>query len=163
MFITGINPVATWLATETPPHSPGQIGMDFQGRVYQFVKVDAQGATGAGFVLAIEGSSTDADMVETTVSAPGTSQGCRVGVAMAAIPASGFGWLCIFGMNVPVQVLASAAKGSRLNTTATAGALDDDGTTGSEEVTGIALDAARAASQGNANATVTWPYIGRTL
>lgn len=162
MFIAGINPTQVWTSAETPPFAVGTMGMDHQGRVYQLVVADSGGVTGAGYVAAIEPSST-ADMVDTTNSAPGADQGMRVGVAMAAIAASGYGWLCVFGMAVQVQVLASCAAGTRLNTTATSGALDDDGTASSEEICGIALDAARAASQGNAAASVTWPYIGKTL
>ena len=163
MYITGINPTQTWTSTETPSHTVGATGMDSSGRVYVLGKADSSGVTGAGYVVAFEAGAADCDMVETTVSAPGTAQGMRVGVAMAAVSASGFGWFCVYGFNVDVQVLASCAKGTRLNTTATAGALDDDGTAGAEELCGIGLDAARAASQGNAAATVTWPYVGRTL
>jgi hypothetical protein len=62
-----------------------------------------------------------------------------------------------------LQVLASAAANVRLNTTATAGALDDDGTSTTKEVLGIALTTARAASQGLAPAMLNYPAVGVTI
>lgn len=161
MFITGINPTATYASTDELPCAAGTIGQD-RGRVYQFVQADASGWTGAGYVVAIE-TVSDGDMVETTVSTPGTAAGMRLGVAMAAVAASGYGWLCVFGDSVPVRVAASCAKGTQLNTTATAGQLDDDATAGSEVAEGISLLAANGGAAGNVNAVLTWPRIGRTL
>ncbi len=160
MFITGINPTQTWESTETPPFAAGTVGA-VGSRVYQFVKMDSGGTTGAGYVVAIEGVS-DGDMVDTTVSTPGTSVGVRLGVAMAAIPASGYGWLCIFGDAVSIRVAASCVKGTQLNTTGTAGQLDDDATAGSEVAEGIVITTT-ATSAGNYAGVVTWPRIGRTL
>jgi hypothetical protein len=52
---------------------------------------------------------------------------------------------------------------TRLNTTATVGALDDDGTAGARVINGIALTASRAASQGNAVGILNFPQVGVTL
>lgn len=162
MFIAGINPTQVWTSSETPPFSKGALGAGHDGKLYRFVQMDSGGATAAGYVVAIIASNVG-DMVETTVSTPGTAAGLPVGVAMAAIAASGYGWLCVYGSGVPVQVSASCAKGTLINTTATAGQLDDDATAGAEVIQGLALEAARAASPGTANASLGFPHIGRTL
>jgi hypothetical protein len=62
-----------------------------------------------------------------------------------------------------MNVLASCAANVRLNTTATAGSLDDDGTAGSMQVQGIYLTAARAASNGSAAGILNRPFIDATL
>jgi hypothetical protein len=166
MFIAGINPSKVWTSQEfldgMVGFPLGAVGMDHLGRAYQLVRMDAGGATAAGYAVAIPTSAVG-DMLDTTNSAPGASAGARVGVAMAAIPALGVGWVCIFGSGVPVWVLASAVKGTLLNSTGTAGALDDDATASSEVINGITLDATRGGTAGVANATITWPTIGRTL
>ena len=153
MYSLNSAPTATWASGDTLPCSVGQITMDHQGRVYRFCQADASGVTGAGYVCTIESSNT-LDMIDTTNSAPGAEAGRQVGVAMAAIAASGYGWVCVLGRDVPVRVAASAAKGTLLNTTATAGA---------EQIVGIALTTANGGAPGNALADVTWPTIGRTL
>lgn len=162
MFVAGINPTEVWTSSETPDFAVGTVGMGHNGRVYRLVQADATGVTGAGYVVSIADGSI-VDMITTTVSAPGTGAGLSVGVAMAAIAASGYGWVCVYGFNVPVRVAASAAKGTLLNTTATEGQLDDDATAGAEVIAGIALDTANGGSAGNADATVVWPTVSRTL
>lgn len=162
MFIAGINPTQVWTSSETPPFAKGALGAGHDGKLYRFAQCDSGGATGAGYVVVLEPSGS-ADMVDTTNSAPGDSAGMPVGVAMAAVAASGYGWFCVYGMGVPVQVSASCAKGTLVNTTATSGQLDDDATAGAEVIQGLALEAARAATAGTANASLSFPHIGRTL
>ena len=89
-------------------------------------------------------------------------RGLLVGVPAVNIAASSYGWVQIKGP-ADLQVLASAAANVRLNTTATAGALDDDGTAGTKDVHGIALTTARAATQGSAPAMLNYPAVGVTL
>jgi len=166
MYIIGIDPTSVYLAPASgvvpPGFGVGQLGADALGNIYRFCVADASGVTGAGYVCAIEPSNV-LDMVETTNSAPGADQGMAIGISMAAIVANGFGWVAVYGSAIPMRVSASCALGTRLNTTATAGQLDDDGTASSEEITGIALQVANGGAAGNVNALVTWPYIGRTL
>lgn len=85
-----------------------------------------------------------------------------VGVPEVAVAAASFGWFQIKGPAL-IQVLASAAAGARLNTTGTAGFLDDDGTALSFPVTGVVLTAARAASNGTALAVLNYPMQGVVL
>jgi hypothetical protein len=57
-----------------------------------------------------------------------------------------------------------AAKGTRLNTTSTDGALDDDATAGSEAVFGIVLGTATGGSAAtNSDAIISYPTVGTTL
>lgn len=162
MYALGFNPTQTWASGDTIPQALGSTFIDHLGRAFKFVQADASGVTGAGYVCVIE-SANSADMVDTTNSAPGQEAGRMLGVAMAAIAASGYGWLCVYGRDIPVRVAASCAKGTLLNTTATAGQIDDDATAGAEIVNGIALTTANGGAAANALADVTYPTIGRTL
>lgn len=129
----------------------------------EFIYVSAAEAiTGAGYVCVMD-SDYDAEMLDTTSSAPGAGQGMPVGVAMAAIASGGYGWLQICG-RATVRTLASAAVGTELNATATPGALDDDGSSGAEVVNGIALGTATGTAEANNDdAYLTYPHVGRTL
>jgi hypothetical protein len=166
MYILGIDPTKVWPATAAADDPVGfglgDVGADGNGNIYRFVQADAGGVTAAGYVCVIKPNNS-ADMVETTNSAPGDSQGRPLGVAMAAIAASGYGWLCIYGSAIPVRVAASCAKGTRLNTTATAGQLDDDATAGAEDAMGLGLDVANGGAAGTVAAAINYPFIGRTI
>lgn len=158
----GITPTQVWAAGETPDFAVGTVAMAYDGKVYQLVQADASGVTGAGYVCVIEASST-VDMIDTTNSAPGAGAGRPVGVAMATIAASGYGWVCVKGTAVPTRVNAAAAVGTLLNTTATAGQLDDDATAGAERIFGLSLEVVGGGSAGNSAATLTFPSVGLTI
>lgn len=140
-----------------PLYALGTIAHSNDGKEYVYVKAGTGGVTGAGFVVTIDPSYV-ADLLSTSNDARGND----VGVAVGAIAASEYGWVQRKGF-ADVQVLASAAANTRLNTTATAGALDDDGTAGAFEVSGVHLTTARAASQGNAPAFLNYPVVGASI
>ncbi len=74
-----------------------------------------------------------------------------------------YGWFQIYGKG-SVRTLASAAKGTQLNSTATGGAVDDDATAGSESISGLVLGTATGgAAATNADALFSYPVVGRTL
>lgn len=101
----------------------------------------------------------------TTVAPLGTAndaRGDRVGVAPVAIASGSYGWLQIWGVTT-MNVLASCAANVRLNTTGTAGSLDDDGTAGSFQVEGIYLTTARGGTNGSAAGMLNYPIIGVSL
>lgn len=98
----------------------------------------------------------------TALSTSNDARGNLVGVAGVAFASGEYGWLQVKGTG-QMNVLASAAANTRLNTTATAGSLDDDGTAGSMQVQGAYLSAARAASAGPAAVMLNHPYIDVTL
>ncbi len=90
------------------------------------------------------------------------ARGDLVGVAAVAIPSASYGWLQTIGPCL-MNVLASCAANVRINTTATGGSLDDDGTTGAMAVDGIYLTTARGGTNGSAAGILNAPQIGVTL
>lgn len=122
----------------------------------EFVWLQASATiTGAGFVCFV----TTANLA-TMLSTSNDAIGNRVAIAPAPMVAGDQGWFQVFGFCDAVQVLASCAANVRVNTTATAGALDDDGTSTTMSILGLVLSAARAASQGNAPAILNYPTVG---
>lgn len=153
-------------ATAVPEFRLGTIGgYDDPTNGYQeFVYGRANGAvTALGFVC-VEETGFDFALINVTKTTPGTAGfGSRVGVAQAAMTDNQYGWFQIYGKG-SVRTLASAAKGTRLNTTATDGALDDDATAGSEAVFGVVLGTATGgAAATNADAILVYPSVGTTL
>ncbi|MCQ4051563.1 hypothetical protein FK514_25070, partial [Klebsiella pneumoniae] len=139
-YVIGIYPSETWASTDIPPFRPGQRGKDDDGNEYLFVRADSGGVT-QYYAAVVTSTAFVVDMIDTTNSAPGAQAGGIVCVPQVAIAASGYGWGLICGVG-SVRTAASAAKGTLLNTTATAGQLDDDATAGAEVINGIALTAA---------------------
>lgn len=131
-----------------------------------------QATDSAGNVwIYVQATSAMSQYIIAVVSAAGTAafattstalRGLRLGVPAVTFASGDYGWVQVYGP-ATVQVLASAAANVRLNTTATAGALDDDGTVGAKEVLGIALTTARSASAGTAPAVLSYPTVGATL
>lgn len=97
-----------------------------------------------------------------TLSTANDARGNLAAVAQVAFASGDSGWVQVRGPST-INVLASCAANVRLNTTATAGSLDDDGTVGSMQVQGIYLTAARAASNGSAPGILINPFIDATL
>jgi hypothetical protein len=164
--VIGISKADIVSATGTPAFRLGTIGgYDDPTNGYQeFIYGRADGAvTGAGY-LCVEETGFDFAMATTTTTAPGASgPGSRCGAAQAALADNEYGWFQIYGKG-SVRTLASAAKGTQLNSTATAGAVDDDATAGSETISGLVLGTATgAAAATNADAIFSYPVVGRTL
>lgn len=165
MYITGIIPDNVRTSAQGPEFTVGTIGWNFTSagpKGYVYVQDSGSGLTGDGYVCDIDGSAFTAVMSTTTTTAPGTGAGKLVGVARAAVAASGYGWLQIFGAGT-VRVAASAAAYTLLNSTATAGQIDDDATAGAEVIDGIVLDVANGGAAGTAAGWINWPKVGRTL
>jgi len=164
MYISGIDPTDVRTSGQGPAFTVGSVGWNMTSagpKGYMYVL--ASGAiTGDGYVCDIDGSAFSAVLSTLTTTAPGAGAGKPVGVARAAIADAGFGWLQIYGAGI-VRVSASAAAYTLLNSTATAGQLDDDATAGAEVIDGIVLDVANGGSAGTAAAFLNWPKVGRTL
>lgn len=155
-YIIGINPDSV---TEDQEWKLGTLGQDYNGDIYQYVQADATGFSAGDAVIISEANV--ADQADTTASAPGTGQGLPVGVPTADFTASYYGWVKRYGTVTNLNVATSAAAHTALNTTGTAGRLDDDATAGAEAINGLTTTA--AASSNAAAAILLWPYVGRTL
>lgn len=125
-----------------------------------WVYVQANGAIGgAGYVVLLD---EDWQAVEINNSNTGSAFGQMVGVVATDFADDDYGWAQIFGVADNVQVSASAAANATLNTTATDGQIDDDGTAGSENIDGLILTTARGGTAGTAPGLLTWPTVGAT-
>ena len=134
----------------------GDRHIDQLGNEYVFVQAGAGGIT-ANFVATID-EAYGAVMVSTSNDA----RGDLIGVAPATIAANSYGWVQVKGV-CNVQVAASCAANVRLNTTATAGQIDDDGTGGSIALDGIVLTTARGGTAGTAPAVLNYAIQGVTI
>lgn len=161
----GIDRTKVTGATAVPEFRLGTVvGLDTSDGYKEFVYGRADGAiTAAGYVV-VEKTGFDFSLISVTATTPGTAGfGSRVAVAQAALADNEYGWFQVYGKG-SVRTLASAAKGTRLNTTGTNGALDDDATAGSEAVFGIVLLTATGGAEAtNADAVLTYPSVGTTL
>lgn len=165
MYLFGIDPTAVKTSTDVPDFGVGQIAFNIGSggtKGYIYVQDSGSGITGDGYVALVDGSAFTAVMASTTTSAPGTGAGKMAGVARAAIAASGYGWLQIYGAGT-VRTNALCAAYTLINTTATAGQLDDDATASSEVVDGIVLDVATGGAAASTAGFINWPRVGRTL
>lgn len=164
MHAIGFNPADTWTSTDPVGSRPvvGTRFVDEDGDEYVFVGADGAGVAAARAVV-IKSDFLLSDLVETTLSAPGQFQGFPIGVSVSAIPANGFGWLCIKGTKISLLVGANCVKGTLLNTTGTAGLLDDDATAGSERISGLVIDTTNGGSNAAQPATFQYPFIAQTL
>lgn len=162
----GISPAQIAAATASPEFRLGTVGGydDPVSGYKEYVYGRANGAvTGAGYVC-VETTGFDFQLISVTATTAGTAGfGSRVGAAQAALADNQYGWFQIYGKG-SCRTLASAAKGTRLNSTSTNGALDDDGGTGAEAINGIVLGTATGASEAtNTDAMFAYPTVGATL
>lgn len=162
----GLSAAQVTAATGTPAFRLGTVGgYDDPAKGYQeFVYGRANGAVTAVGYVCVELTGFDFAMISVTQTTPGTAGfGSRVAVAQATLADNEYGWFQIYGKG-SARTLASAAKGTRLNSTATAGALDDDGGTGAEAIQGLTLGTASGGvAETNADAIFSYPTVGETL
>lgn len=143
----------------TPPFRVGTVQFGDNGSAWIYAQNSSGSvAIAAGAVCQITATHTATPL--TTAASP---RGVRVGIPLVAIPASAFGWFQVAGICAGASVLASAAANTRLNTTATAGSLDDDNTVGAKVIDGIVINSANGGATANVAATLNWPVVGVTL
>lgn len=163
----GINPTQIWSVSDVAAGlnvRPGTIGRysDSEGvKEFMAVLYGTGGSTAADYVMLVDADG-GAVMASTTTSAPGAGAGKRVGLAMAVATVGQAGWVQIYG-NGSCRVAASAVLGTILNTTATAGQLDDDATAGAEVIDGLTLNATNGGAAGSVECSLDYPSVGRTL
>jgi allophanate hydrolase subunit 2 len=152
------NPVgASELASSGRGFGKGDRVVTADGKEFLFC-VTGGAITGAGFVVTIDEAYSAVQL-----STSNDARGDLIGVALSAVTSGDYAWFQVKGVCDNIQVLASCAANVRLNTTGTAGALDDDGTATTIQAEGIYLTTARAASQGNAPGVLNYPIQGVTL
>ncbi len=107
------------------------------------VGTKVHGQLGSGFIYLYNDATAitagqlcvyEADYLEVTAATTaGVTEGQPVVVAHVAVAASSYAWFQFAGV-AEVDCLASAAAGAQMNTTTTAGAIDDDATVGSHDI-----------------------------
>lgn len=155
MINTGFYPTDTSTSLE---FTLGTLAEDKSQKVYMYVR--ANGALSVGDVCVID-ETFDAAPVTTTLSAPGTGQGLQCGVALGTVADNSYCWVQIYGLTDAINLGASCGLHTELNTTSTAGRIDDDATSGAEVVIGITSTATVASN--SAAGVINYPIIGRTL
>lgn len=129
---------------------------DDSGNEYLFVQ--ANGAITANDVVIID-EAYQADQADTTNSAG--ALGDRVGVAAATFADDEYGWVQVKG-TCTINVGSSCAANTKLNTTATAGRVDDDATAGAETIHGLYTTGSES-SNAAAGILLGDPHIDATL
>lgn len=124
----------------------------------QYIWVQADGAISANDVVVIS-EAYQADQADTTNSAG--ALGDRVGVAPYDFADDDYGWVQVEGP-CTVNVGSSCAANTKLNTTGTAGRVDDDATAGAETVHGLYTTGAESSNEA-AGILVSQPHIDATL
>ena len=152
MRIMGIN---SSIVYDDAEFEPGTLAFGDAGKGYVFIKAGGAIAVGNA-VIVDEGGGGNA----ITVVLAGTGFGDRVGAAMSALTSGKYGWVQVYGPG-SIKVKASAAANVLLYVDS-AGTLDDDGATGEEQIDGVALTTARAATDGVAPCVLNFPVIGAT-
>ena len=158
-FAIGASTTNTFTSlTEGKGFNLGDVVEDGDGKQWVFVKASA--------AIALYDVVTYDETFTTVVAPLGTAndaRGDKIGVAAVAFASADYGWLQIYGP-CTMNVLASCVANVRLNTTATAGSLDDDGTSSSMVADSIYLTATRTSSSAGAAAGIlNFPAIGATL
>lgn len=159
-MLVGISPLDTFTTAASLQSGKGfglgdRIPADHDGRAYVYVQASAAIAAGDfAFFTAAHAAAP--------LSTANDARGNLGGVANVAFASGEFGWLQVRGATA-VNVLANAAANTRLNTTATAGKLDDDGTAGSMQVQGVYLTAANGAGTNATACILNDPFIDVTI
>lgn len=104
--------------------------------------------TQIGSAIFIDPTTWTGVLATTTTAAIATGLQYPIGFAPTAANVGDYGWLQHGGIVDNVYVGASCVRNVALNTTATGGMLDDDGTSGAIVLSGIVITTTRAASNG---------------
>ena len=136
-------------------HQLGQIAHGENGSMFIYVQFAA--ATVPGDAVHI-----NKDFLATLLTTSASPFGAPCGVGRATAAINQYGWAQRRGQG-SLNVAASCAANARVNTTATAGRLDDDGTTGAKVIEGVILNAAAGGAAAVVECTLDDPRVGATL
>lgn len=159
--LIGFNPTATIADGDLGSSGKGfsllDVTTDHQGR--QFLFVHASGAiTAAGYVVVIDEAGEAALL---TLANAGV--GDRLGVALGAFADNDYGWVQIYGVCAAIQVSASCAANTLLNSTATSGQVDDATGATLDAIAGMWLTTARGGTAGTAPGILSYPYLSAAI
>ena len=143
-------------ANEGREFALGDTAMGDDGSCWVYVEAD-EAIVQYDVVLIAEDFGVSA--VDTTGSANAFGQSC--GVAPVAFASGDYGWVQVAG-KATANVLINASATSQLNSTGTDGFLDDDQTTGAENIDGIVLFSTATAA-GGYSVNLRFPVVGATL
>jgi hypothetical protein len=144
--------------SSTPEFVLGNIGFSNDGNYYIYVKA---GEAITQYAASLIDENFNIVMATTTTSAPDAGQGKAVCVPQIALTNAYYGWALIKGTG-SVLGAASCVKFTELNTTATAGTLDDGPDSGAEVINGIVFDTTLTGAAAT-TAVINRPFVGRTL
>lgn len=157
--LVGFNPLDTYTATTALQTGKGfglgDFHRDHDGKAYVYVQASAALAANDAVFF-------NASFSATALSTSNDARGNKVGIPLTAFAANEFGWLQVDGPS-SVNAAALAAANTRLNTTGTAGRLDDDATAGSMQVQGVYLTSTVGASAAVTACILANPFIDATL
>lgn len=160
--VMGINPTQTDLI---PGFKIGTIGGydDPVDGYKEYIYGQATGALTAGMCVA-EGLAGAWTPITTALSAPGAvgGHGTRVAFPQVAVANLSYGWFQVYGKGNALTA-GAVAIGTRLNTTATSGAIDDDGTAGARPIMGAVFKTLVAGAQVGADCRFCHPNVGLTI
>lgn len=163
--LIGLDPTRFQAATDAPQFRLGSAGLydDPVDGTKSYVYGSAVGTQTAGQVC-VEGAAGVWTPATTALTAAGQvgGHGTRVGVAQFAASAGQFGWYQVFG-KCSALTAGAVAIGTRLNTTATAGAIDDDGTVGARVINGAVFKTAPGGAAVSVDCRLCYPTVGLTL
>lgn len=138
-----------------PSFELGSQALGNYGAIFVYGKASA--ALAAGDVVYF-----DKDFNAAGITTSASPLGALIGVPRVDIASGSYGWFQVKGQ-APVRTANAATVNTRLNTTATAGAVDDDGTTGAKVIDGMVLAVAAAGASTQTEATLRNPVVGATL
>jgi hypothetical protein len=146
-------------ATKTTTEAEYALGTRASGKDgSEFVYVQADGAITAADVVILS-EAWQADQLDTTNS--NGALGDRVGVARTDFANDEYGWVQTHGVCDALNATTGCAANTKLNSTGTAGRIDDDGAGGAESIAGLYLTA--EAADNSAPAILSYPFIDATL
>ncbi len=140
------------LGTSQPQFMPGQMATGTNESEWVYCLIGSGGVTASSYSCVIS------DAFEAVMLSNATGRfDSKIGIASCASLAGQYAWMQVFGPAL-IQVAVSAAANVNLYTTATAGVLDDDSTSGFP--TGIIITTANGLSQSSARGVLNWPICG---
>lgn len=139
-----------------PPFAPGTVMRGTGESEFIFVKASAAIAAGDACII------TTATGAATGITTTNGTLGNLVGVAQVAIASGSYGWLQRAGYTQNINTVSNTQPNVLLYTTATAGLLDDLGTTGVKTVSGIVLTASSVTTGVAVAGTTNGVVVGAT-